>query len=269
MRALIARLPDGEELDAALSITASAAVFTPAVIRAQQGLAPIAPDPRLPHAEDVLRMLGARSGPAQTRALDAYLCTVIDHGLNASTFAARVVASTRAGLTSSVLAGLSALKGPLHGGAPGPVIAMLDEIGAPERAEAWLEAALGRGDRLMGFGHRIYRVRDPRADALKTALKALDAAGGGEAGRLGLAEAVERAALAVLRRRKPDRPLDVNVEFYTALLLEALAFPPEAFTCVFAMARTAGWIAHAREQAAGGRLIRPQSLYVGPSPIAA
>ncbi|MGZ3274286.1 MAG: citrate synthase/methylcitrate synthase [Caulobacteraceae bacterium] len=269
VRALLARLPDGEDLDAALSITASVAVLTPAVVRAPQGLQPIAPDPSRGHAEDVLRMQGASCGPAQSRALDAYLCTVIDHGLNASTFAARVVASTRAGLTSSVVAGLSALKGPLHGGAPGPVIAMLDEIGAPDRAEAWLESALDRGERLMGFGHRIYRVRDPRADALKGALRALASAGGGDPGRLRLAEAVERAALAVLRRRKPDRPLDVNVEFYTALLLEALAFPPDVFTCVFAMARTAGWIAHAREQASGGRLIRPQSLYVGPRPIAA
>jgi citrate synthase len=269
VRALMARLPDGEGLDAALAITASPAVLTPAVLRAQQGLQPIAPDPALGHAHDVLHMLGASPVPAKTRALDAYLCTVIDHGLNASTFAARVVASTNAGLTSAVLAGLSALKGPLHGGAPGPVIAMLDDIGVADRAEAWLEAALDRGERLMGFGHRIYRVRDPRADALKTALGVLRAAGGGDPERLRLAEAVEAAALALLRRRKPDRPLDVNVEFYTALLLEALAFPPDAFTCVFAMARTAGWIAHAREQAAGGRLIRPQSLYVGPQPIAA
>jgi len=269
VRALIARQPDGGDLEAALTLVAGAAVFTPAVVRARQGLAPIAPDPGRSHAADVLHMLGAPSGPAQARAFDAYLCTVIDHGLNASTFAARVVASTGAGLTSAVQAGLSALKGPLHGGAPGPVIAMLDEIGAAGRAEAWLEAALDRGERLMGFGHRIYRVRDPRADALKDALGALGAGGGGDAARLRLAEAVERAALRQLRRRKPDRPLDVNVEFYTALLLEALAFPPDAFTCVFAMARTAGWIAHAREQAAGGRLIRPQSLYIGPRPVAA
>src|SRR6185295_7731953 len=144
---------DGDDLDTALAVAASAAVFTPAVLRARQGLGPIAPEPGRGHAEDVLRMLGAPCGPAQARALDAYLCTVIDHGLNASTFAARVVASTGAGLTSAVQAGLSALKGPLHGGAPGPVIAMLDEIGAPGLAEAWLEAALDRGERLMGFGH--------------------------------------------------------------------------------------------------------------------
>ena len=269
VRALAARLPDDETLEGALAILGRVAAFTPAVVRLRQGLDPIAPDPTRGHAEDVLRMLGASSGSAHVRALDAYFCTVIDHGLNASTFAARVVASTRAGLTSSVLAGFSALKGPLHGGAPGPVIAMLDGVGEPAHAQAWLEAALDRGDRLMGFGHRIYRVRDPRADALKDALRTLALAGGGDPRRMRLAEAVEQAALDLLRRRKPDRPLDVNVEFYTALLLEALDFPPDAFTCVFALSRTAGWIAHAREQAEGGKLIRPQSLYVGPNPIAA
>jgi citrate synthase len=121
----------------------------------------------------------------------------------------------------------------------------------------------------MGFGHRVYRVRDPRADALKGALRRLDLASSARPGRLALAEAVEAAALAILKDRKPDRPLDTNVEFYTALLLEALGLPPAAFTCVFAMGRAAGWIAHAREQLAGGRLIRPQSHYVGPMPQAA
>jgi citrate synthase len=147
------------------------------------------------------------------------------------------------------------------------VIEMLDAIATPERAPAWIAATLDRGERLMGFGHRIYRVRDPRADALKAALGRL--AAGATPGRIALAEAVEAAALAELKRRKPGRPLETNVEFYTALLLEALGFPPEAFTCVFAMGRVAGWIAHAREQAATGRLIRPQSLYVGPEPLAA
>jgi citrate synthase len=270
VRALIARLPDGDDLDAGLRLVAAPAVFAPAVVRAQAGLAPIPPDPGRRHAADVLRMLrGADASAAEADALDAYLVTVSDHGLNASTFAARVTASTRAGLTSAALAGLSALKGPLHGGAPGPVIEMLDAIGEPANARAWIEQALDRGERLMGFGHRVYRVRDPRADALKAAVRRLGAARGQRPGRLALAEAVEAAALAILKARKPDRPLDVNVEFYTALLLEALGFPPEAFTCVFAMGRVAGWIAHAREQIAGGRLIRPQSLYVGPLPQAA
>jgi citrate synthase len=161
---------------------------------------------------------------------------------------------------------MSALKGPLHGGAPGPVLDMLDAIGTPEHAEPWLEAALDRGERLMGFGHRIYRVRDPRADALKAALRRLARAGQVDAGRVRLAEAVEAAALAILKRRKPNRPLDTNVEFYTALLLEALGFPRDAFTAIFAAGRSGGWIAHAREQATTGRLLRPQSVYIGPRP---
>ena len=268
MRALTARLPDGDDTATALRLIAAPAVFTAAVVRAQAGRAPVAPDANAGHAHDILRMLrGEPPTAAEVGALDTYLVTVSDHGLNASTFAARVVASTRAGLTSAVLAGISALKGPLHGGAPGPVIEMLDEIGEPAAARAWIETALARGDRLMGFGHRIYRVRDPRADALKRAVRTLDAHSSENGqGRLEFAEAVEAAALAILREKKPNRPLDTNVEFYTALLLEALAFPPSAFTCVFAMGRVAGWLAHAQEQLAGGRLIRPQSRYIGPAP---
>jgi len=270
VRALTARLADGDAPDLALRLVAAPAVFTAAVVRRQAGQAPLAPDPTLGHAADILRMLrGEAASPAEVAALDTYLVTVADHGLNASTFAARVVASTRAGLTSAVLAGISALKGPLHGGAPGPVIEMLDQIASPANARAWLEGALDRGDRLMGFGHRVYRVRDPRADALKRAVAALAEASPASPGRLALAEAVEAAALAVLRERKPGRSLQTNVELYTALLLEALAFPSSAFTCVFAMGRSAGWIAHAREQLAGGRLVRPQSRYVGPRPKAA
>lgn len=267
MRALTARLADGDDLATALRLLAAPAVFTAAVVRGQAGEAPVAPDASLPHAADILRMLrGKPATQAQIDALDTYLVTVSDHGLNASTFAARVIASTRAGLTSAVLGGISALKGPLHGGAPGPVIEMLDEIGQPANARAWIESALARGDRLMGFGHRVYRVRDPRADALKTAVRKMGEGSNVRPGRIAFAEAVEAAALAILKEHKPDRALDTNVEFYTALLLEALDFPPAAFTCVFAMGRVAGWIAHAREQVAGGRLIRPQSVYVGPQP---
>lgn len=267
MRALTARLADGDDLATALRLLAAPAVFTAAVVRGQAGEAPVAPDASLPHAADILRMLrGKPATQAQIDALDTYLVTVSDHGLNASTFAARVIASTRAGLTSAVLGGISALKGPLHGGAPGPVIEMLDEIGQPANARAWIESALARGDRLMGFGHRVYRVRDPRADALKTAVRKMSEGSNVRPGRVAFAEAVEAAALATLKEHKPDRALDTNVEFYTALLLEALDFPPAAFTCVFAMGRVAGWIAHAREQVAGGRLIRPQSIYVGPQP---
>jgi citrate synthase len=270
MRALTARLADGDDLATALRLVAAPAVFTAAAVRASRGETPIAPDASLSHAADILRMLrGAPARPAEATALDTYLVTVCDHGLNASTFTARVIASTRAGLTSAVLGGISALKGPLHGGAPGPVIEMLDAIGGSQNARPWLEAALDRGDRLMGFGHRVYRVRDPRADALKRAVRTLMAESDAPPGRLELAEAVETAALAVLRERKPGRSLDTNVELYTALLLEALDFPPGAFTGVFAMGRAAGWIAHAREQVLGGRLIRPASVYVGPTPRAA
>lgn len=267
MRALTARLGDGDDLAIAFRLIAAPAVFTAAVVRAQAGEAPVRPDPTLSHAADVLRMLrGRAANRSEVDALDTYLVTVSDHGFNASTFAARVIASTRAGLTSAVLGGISALKGPLHGGAPGPVIDMLDEIGTPSNARAWIEAALARGDRLMGFGHRVYKVRDPRADALKGAVRRLTEGSNAMPGRLEFAEAVEAAALAILKEKKPNRPLDTNVEFYTALLLEALAFPPSAFTCVFAMGRVSGWLAHAREQLAGGRLIRPQSRYIGPMP---
>jgi citrate synthase len=267
MRALTARLADGDDLNTALRLVAAPAVFTAAVVRAQAGEAPLRPDMTLGHAADTLRMLrGKPASPAEVAALDTYLVTVSDHGLNASTFTARVIASTLAGLTSAVVGGISALKGPLHGGAPGPIIDMLDAIGTPANARAWIEGALARGDRLMGFGHRVYRVRDPRADALKKAVKRLTEGSNIMPGRLAFAEAVEAAVLAILRERKPDRALDTNVEFYTALLLEALAFPPSAFTCIFATGRSAGWVAHAREQVSGGRLIRPQSRYVGPQP---
>ena len=162
-----------------------------------------------------------------------------------------------------MIAGLSALKGPLHGGAPGPVLDMLDEIGTPDRADAWLSAALDRGERIMGFGHRVYRVRDPRADALRKALAPL----AGPGNRIALAEAVERSGLRLLAARKANRRLDVNVEFYTALLLEALRVPRSGFTPLFASGRVAGWVGHVAEQEKTGRLIRPASRYVGPMPV--
>ena len=191
--------------------------------------------------------------------MDAYFVTIVDHGLNASTFAARVVASTASDTVSAVVAALGALKGPLHGGAPGPVLDMLDAIDASGDATSWIGNAISGGDRLMGFGHRIYRVRDPRADILKAVVKTL-----GTAGRIGLAEKVEQTALTLLAKHKPDRRLETNVEFYTALLLEALAIPRQAFTPTFAVGRIVGWCAHILEQRRTGRLIRPKSHYVGP-----
>jgi citrate synthase len=256
-------LPDDESLETALLLAASAGVFTAAAIRRTRGLPPLPPDPEASTAQDLLRLVtGKAASSAEARALDAYLVTVSEHGLNASTFAARVVASTRAGLTSAAIAGLSALKGPLHGGAPGPVLDMLDAIGAPERSEVWIDAALQRGERLMGFGHRVYRVRDPRADALKAAARKLP----GTAGRIVFAEHIERDVLARLAARYPARPLQTNVEFYTAILLEALGLPRQAFTAIFACGRISGWIAHACEQVATGRLVRPRSVYCGPVP---
>lgn len=267
LRALMARVGDGDDLATALRLVAAPGVFTAALTRRRQGLDAIAPDAGLSHAADILRMChGKTPSAAMIAGLDTYLMTVSDHGLNASTFAARVVASTAAGLGSAAIAALSALKGPLHGGAPGPVLDMIDAIGTPDNARPWLEATLARGERLMGFGHRIYRVRDPRADALKAAVRRVTADDGFSSARISLAEVVETEALALLKAKKPDRPLQTNVEFYTALLLDALGFPRETFTCVFAMGRSAGWIAHAREQVVSGRLIRPQSLYVGPKP---
>ena len=253
VRALLARLADGDDLATALRLVAAPAVYTAAVMRWRLGVQALAPDETLPQAADMLRMLHGRTPTeAQVAALDTYLVTVCDHGLNASTFAARVVASTGAG--------------PLHGGAPGPVLDALDAIGTAANARVWLEGAVASGQRLMGFGHRIYRVRDPRADALKGALGRLSAEGSVDTARFELAEAAERAALAILREKKPGRALETNVEFYTALLLEALGFGRESFTCVFAAGRVSGWVAHAREQVKRGRLIRPQSVYVGPAP---
>lgn len=266
LRAALSFIADGDDLATALRLLAAPVVVTPAIIRLRRGDAAIAPAAEASQGADMLRMLsGEETSDAARRALDAYLVTVCDHGLNASTFTARIVASTRAGLVSGAVAALSALKGPLHGGAPGPVLDMLNAIGQPDAAEAWLGAALARGDRLMGFGHRIYKVRDPRADALKAAVRALGRNRTG-ASRMALAEAVERAALEILRRNKPGRSLETNVEFYTAVLLDALGFPADSFTCIFAAGRMPGWIAHAREQELTGRLIRPQSRYVGPVP---
>lgn len=265
VRALIARISDGDDLTAALYMVAAPAVFTPAIMRAKRGRQMVSPDPSLPHSVDILRMANVRMPEEyDVQALDNYLVSVSDHGLNASTFTARVVASTQAGMTSSILAAIGALKGPLHGGAPAPVLDMLDAIGQTGNAKEWLESAISRGDRLMGFGHRVYQVRDPRADAIKAALLRVLENKGESNCRLMLAESVEAAAISILARHKPDRTLATNVEFYTALLLEQLNFPREAFTCVFAMGRAMGWAAHCREQIKENKLIRPRSNYIGP-----
>lgn len=258
---------DGHDLATAIAAVARAGVLTATLSRIRAGFEPVRPDPDLNHAEDMLSMMtGEPVSSDLVRGLNAYLVTVAEHGLNASTFAARVVASTQAGLLSAVIAGLSALKGPLHGGAPGPVLDMLDGIGEAANAERWINDALDRGDRLMGFGHRVYRTRDPRADALKRAATSLPQS----KGRLALAQTIETEILDKLEAAKPDRRLETNVEYYTAILLEALGFDRTAFTSVFGCARIAGWVAHAQEQLATRRIVRPSSVYVGPAaPIAA
>ena len=221
------------------------------------------PDPTASHAADTLSMmLGRKPDAREVAALDAYFVTVCDHGMNASTFTTRVIASTHADLFASVTGGYCALTGPLHGGAPEPVLEMLDAIGSSERIKPWVDSALARGERLMGFGHRVYRVRDPRADVLKDAIERF--AGGGI--DLPFAGEVEAYIRAALKKKNPERPLDTNVEFFTAILLDALKIPRQAFTPIFAVARAAGWTAHAREQQRGGRLIRPSSAYIGPMP---
>ncbi|MGE0786449.1 MAG: citrate synthase [Sandaracinaceae bacterium] len=257
---------DGPWPTSAIAVSGAVAVIAAAWARRRARLEPVAPDPTIGHAHDYLRMaLGRDVHPSWSDALDAYLVTVVDHGMNASTFAARVIASTESDLVSSVVGAVGALKGRLHGGAPGPVLDMLDAIGTAERAEAWLAGELAAGRRIMGMGHRVYRIRDPRAAVLEAALERL-ARSGHASGRLALARAVETKAVAALAAHKPDRPLRANVEFYTATLLEALDLPRELFTPTFAVGRVVGWCAHVHEQRTHGRLIRPASRYVGPAP---
>lgn len=253
-------------LEMAIDLAASVALAAAAWQRTLQGGALIAPDASCAHAEDLLRMLsGELPDPSRVHALDRYLVTVMDHGMNASTFTARVVASTGSDALSSVVAAIGALKGPLHGGAPGPVLDMLDAVQTPDRAEAWIASELAQGRRIMGMGHRIYRVRDPRAAVLEKGIEILEREGAAS-GRLGLARAVEKAAEAALQARHPERPLKCNVEFYTAILLDAVGIDRRAFSPTFAVGRVVGWCAHIEEQRRVGKLVRPASNYVGPMP---
>lgn len=245
-------------------LVASMPTIVSAYWRLSHGLDPIAPRPTLGHAANFLYMLSGEVPDAErVRALETYLNTVVDHGLNASTFTVRVITSTGSDLVSAIVGGLGALKGPLHGGAPGPALDMVFEIGAADRAEAVLREKLARGERLMGFGHRVYKVRDPRADVLAVAAERLFTRGG-DMTLYRLAREVESVALRLLEAQKPGRRLQTNVEFYTALVLHGLGFDVSLFTPTFAISRVAGWIGHAFEQQRANRLIRPQSEYVGP-----
>ena len=247
----------------AATLVAAFPTIVAAYWRLLQGEEPLAPREDLGHAASFLHLLtGQEPDPERVRGLETYLNTVSDHGFNASTFTARVIISTRSDLISAVTGAVGALKGPLHGGAPGPALDMVFEIGTADRAEEVLREKLARGDRLMGFGHRVYRVRDPRADVLGAAAERFYRRAG-DMSLYELARSVEATALRLLREHKPDRRLDTNVEFYTALLLHGLGLPTTLFTPTFAIGRVAGWTAHALEQLDKGRLIRPQSEYVG------
>ncbi|MFL5884639.1 MAG: citrate synthase 2 [Thermoleophilaceae bacterium] len=198
--------------------------------------------------------------PNHVKAIDAYWISAAEHGMNASTFTARVVASTGADVAAALSAALGALSGPLHGGAPSRVLQMLDDVAATGDAERYVNDALDRGERLMGFGHRVYRAEDPRARVLRRTAREIGAP------RLEVAEALEQAALAELQARRPDRVLATNVEFWSAVVLDYAGVPPDLFTPMFSCARVAGWSAHILEQKREGRLIRPTAEYVGPGP---
>jgi citrate synthase len=254
-----------DPLGDALTAIAGFPAIVGAYRRLRSGQQPVDVRHDLSHAAHYLHQLTGESPDRErARALETYLITVCDHGFNASTFAARVIVSTQSDVLSAIAGAVGALKGPLHGGAPGPALNMVFEIGSPDRAESVLRAKLDRGERLMGFGHRIYRVRDPRADVLGKAAERFYK-NGGDMQLYELARSVESTALRLLREYKPDRRLDTNVEFYTALLLHGLGLPVDLFTPTFAVGRVLGWSAHCLEQLREGKLIRPQSEYVGPT----
>jgi citrate synthase len=246
----------------ARALTAQAPTALAAFARIRDGREPLEPDPDLELAAGFLYLLtGEKPDEASARALDAYLIVGAEHGFNASTFTARVITSTRSDIASALAGAIGALKGPLHGGAPAEVVSQLHEIGTPEHAAAWIDDALARGERLMGFGHRVYRAYDPRAAALREVAEGM----GNTAEWLRLAVAVEDIALQKLAEKSPDRPLKTNVEYYTAAVLQGIGLPPDLFPTTFALARHAGWTAHVLEQGAANRLIRPDVRYTGPA----
>lgn len=249
----------------ALTVVAAFPAIIGGYWRLRNGEEPLEPREDLSHAEYYLHQIfGGEIGPERARGLETYLNTVCDHGFNASTFTARVIVSTYSDIVSAVTGAVGALKGPLHGGAPGPALDMVFEIGEASRAEAVIQARLERGERLMGFGHRIYRVRDPRADVLAAAAERFYTTEGNRE-LYELAISIEKTALRLLERYKPGRRINTNVEFYTALLLHGLGLPVELFTPTFAVSRVLGWTAHCLEQLREGRLIRPESRYIGPT----
>ncbi len=240
--------------------------FSPSALaafdRIRRGLEPIAPDETLDLAGGFLQQLtGEAPDPGAARALEAYFIVGAEHGLNASTFTARVITATRSDLASAVCGAIGALKGPLHGGAPAEVVNQLHEIGSPEHAEAWVRETVASGGRIMGFGHRVYRAYDPRAAALRGVAEAMDQ----RPEWLDLAIQVEDVVLRVLAELKPGRVLKTNVEYYAAAVLQGVGLTPDLFPATFALARHAGWTAHAIEQVGANKLIRPDMRYTGPA----
>jgi len=246
--------------DQARALTAFSPSALAAFARLRQGLEPVAPDPDLDLVPGFLYQLNGEPASAEAaRALDAYFVVGAEHGFNASTFTCRVITATRADLASAVGGAIGAMKGPLHGGAPSEVVEQIHEVGTPEHAEQWVRDAIDNKTRLMGFGHRVYRAYDPRAAALREVAESM----ANKPDWLELAISVEDVALRVLAEKYPDRPLKTNVEFYAAPVLMGVGLTPDLFPATFALARHAGWTAHAIEQGANNRLIRPDVRYVG------
>jgi citrate synthase len=249
-----------EELRAqTLQLGAVVPTIVAAAHRLAGGDEPIAPRADLGHAANLLWMVtGTEPTPAQVRALEQYLILTVDHGFNASTFTARIITSTGADLASAICGAVGALSGPLHGGAPSRALDMLDVVQSPDEAREWVRRTVASGDRVMGFGHRVYSTDDPRSVLLRRVAADL----GGE--RVHHALAVESAVVETLAELKPGRSLFTNVEFYAGVVMEACGLPRELFTPTFAVSRTIGWCAHVLEQAGANRLIRPAARYVGP-----
>lgn len=257
------RSPEAE-FERAVHITAGMPAIVAAYERLRTGQTPVPPRTDLSHAANFLWMLnGEEPPPSMSEALDAYLVCISDHGMNASTFTGRVVVSTMSDIYSGVTASIGSLKGVLHGGAPSAVLDMFEAVGSPDRAEGWVRGEVAAGRRIMGIGHRVYKVRDPRAKILSEMSERV-VRQTGRRGQFDLARELERVAVAVLEEAKPGRNLYANVEFYTATLLDLLGIPGDLFTALFAMGRVAGWTAHAMAQLADNRLIRPKAQYVGP-----
>jgi len=245
----------------ALRVCAAVPSLLCALYRLQHGQPVIDPHPDLGHAANYLYMMqGEAPTPEHARGVEQYMIATIDHGFNASTFTARVITSTGADLAAAVVGGIGALSGPLHGGAPSRALDTIDAIGTVDKADAYLRDVVERGDRLMGFGHRVYKTDDPRNVMLRSVAERL------QAPKVDVAKYVEQRAVEILAELKPDRKLYANVEFYAGVVMDACGVPREMFTPTFASSRVIGWTVHVLEQAADNRLIRPSAQYVGPPP---